>query len=159
MIEEELSSQIIDKNAYKTEIAKKYTSFLSQYPEIFSDLDDGSVFDFCLYDSIDEYDDESPVDVFNVLRNKQGIELKPGKANDSDLELALSINAVKKLIQSQTKVEYAQLLGKFYNEPDENEGWVDFMLHKRTQAIIDLGYGRFAKTAGILEDEDDIYSI
>ncbi len=159
MIEEELSSQIIDKNAYKTEIAKKYTSFLSQYPEIFSDLDDGSVFDFCLYDSIDEYDDESPVDVFNVLRNKQGIELKPGKAIDSDLELALSINAVKKLIQSQTKVEYAQLFGSFYNEPDENEGWIDFTLHKRTQAIIDRGYGRFAKTAGILEDEEDIYSI
>ncbi len=159
MLEEELSSQIIDKKAYKTEIAKKYTSFLSQYPDIFSDLDDGSVFDFCLYDSIDGYDDESPVDAFNVLRIKQGIEIKPGKAIDSDLELALSINAVKKLIQTQTKVEYAQLLGNFYNEPDENDGWIDFTLHKRTQAIIDMGYGRFAKTAGILEDEDDIYSI
>ncbi len=159
MLEEELTSQIIDKNAYKTEIAKKYTTFLSKYPEIFSDLDNGSVFDFCLYNSIEEYDEESPVDVFNVLRNGQGIEIKPGRAIDSDLELALSIDAVKKLLQTKDKVEYAQLLGNFYNEPDEKEGWIDFILHKRTQTIIDMGYGRFAKTAGILEDEDDIYSL
>ena len=30
---------------------------------------------------------------------------------------------------------------------------------KRTQTIIDMGYGRFAKTAGILEDEDDVYKL
>jgi hypothetical protein len=63
------------------------------------------------------------------------------------------------LIQTNNKIEYAQLLGRFYNEPDENEGWIDFMLHKRTQLLIDMGYGRFAQTAGILEDDDDIYSI
>ena len=56
-------------------------------------------------------------------------------------------------------MEYAQLLGKFYNEPHETDGWIDFKLHKRTQTLIDMGYGRFAKTAGILEDDDDIYSI
>ena len=155
----ELSSQVIDKKEYKTEIAKNYTAFLSKYLEIFSDLDIGSVFDFCLYDSIKAYDDESPVDVFNVLRNGQGIEIKPGKADGSDLELALSIYAVKKLLQTKDKVQYAKRLGTFYNEPDENKGWIDFILHKRTQTIIDMGYGRFAKTAGILENEDDIYSI
>jgi len=42
MLEDELTSQIIDKEAYKTEIAKKYTTFLAQYPEIFSDLISGS---------------------------------------------------------------------------------------------------------------------
>ncbi len=155
----ELSCQVIDEKEYKTEIAKKYTTFLSKYPEIFSDLDIGSVFDFCLYDSIKAYDDESPVDVFNVLRTGQGIEIKPGKADGSDLELALSIDAVKKLLQIKDKVQYAKLFGTFYNEPDENKGWIDFILHKRTQTIIDMGYGRFAKTAGILENEDDIYSI
>jgi len=161
MLEQKLKllSQLVDKDAYKTDIAKRYTTFLSQYPEIFSDLDNGSVFDFCLYNSIDEYDDLSPVDVFNVLRNGQGIEIKPGKANESDLELALSIDAVKKLLQTKDKEEYTKLLGTFYNEPDEEKGWIDFVLHKRTQAIIDMGYGRFAKTAGILEDEDDVYSI
>jgi len=48
MLEEEMTSQIIDKKAYKTEIAKKYTTFLAKYPEIFSDLVNGSDFDFCL---------------------------------------------------------------------------------------------------------------
>jgi hypothetical protein len=159
MIEEGLTSQIIDQNKYKTEIAKKYTTFLSKYPEIFSDLISGSDFDFALYDSIETYDNRTPVDVFHVYSNGHGIEIKPGHAVDSDLELALSIDAVKKLIQTNTKEEYAKLLGKFYNYPDEKKGWVDFFLYKRTQTLIDMGYGKFAQTAGILNDDDDIYSI
>lgn len=156
MTEEELTSQIIDKKAYKTEIARNYTKFLAQYPEIFSDLINGSNFDFALYDSIETYDKESPVDIFNVYRNGNGIEIKPGRAFDSDLELALSVDAVKKLIQTKTKVEYAQLLGSFYDDPDEEKGWIDFVLHKRTQTLINMGYGKFAQTAGILKDDDDI---
>jgi len=156
MTEEELTSQIIDKKAYKTEIARKYTKFLGQYPEIFSDLINGSNFDFALYDSIETYDKESPVDIFNVYRNGNGIEIKPGRAVDSDLELALSVDAVKKLIQTKTKVDYAQLLGLFYDNPDEEKGWIDFVLHKRTQTLINMGYGKFAQTAGILKDDDDI---
>ncbi len=156
MTEEELTSQIIDKKAYKTEIARNYTKFLAQYPEIFSDLINGSNFDFALYDSIETYDKESPVDIFNVYRNGNGIEIKPGRAFDSDLELALSVDAVKKLIQTKTKVDYAQLLGLFYDNPDEEKGWIDFVLHKRTQTLINMGYGKFAQTAGILKDDDDI---
>ena len=159
MIEDELTSQIIDIDAYKTKLAKNYTMFLSKYPEIFSDLTNGSVFDFAIYDSLENYDEHSPLDVFNVLRNGKGIEIKPGKADDSDLELALSTEAIKKLIQTNTKVEYAELLGSFYNDPDEKKGWIDFELHKRTQMLINMGYGKFARTAGILSDEDDIYSI
>ncbi len=151
-----MTSEIKDKQEYKTEIAKKYTTFLAKYPEIFSDLINGSDFDFALYDSIEAYDKRSPVDIFNVYRNGNGIEIKPGKAVDSDLELALSINAVEKLIQTKTKVEYAQLLGSFYNNPDEKKGWIDFVLHKRTQTLIDMGYGKFAQTAGILKDDDEI---
>ena len=159
MLEKKLTNQIANINEYKTEIAKKYTSFLSKYPEIFSDLDNGSIFDFCLYNSIKDYFDKSPADTFNVLRNEHGIEIKSGRANESDLELALSIGAVKKLIQTDTKVEYAQLLGSFYNDPDEEKEWIDFTLHKRTQTLIDMGYGKFAKTAGILEDEDEVYKL
>ena len=138
---------------YKTEIANNYTAFLLKYPEIFSDLILGSNFDFAIYDSFGAYNDESPVDIFNVLCNGHGIEIKPGKAVNSDLELALSIKAIEKLIQTKTKVEYTKLFGYFYNEPDEETGWIDFVLHKRTQTLIDMGYGKFAKTAGILEDE------
>ena len=159
MLEEELTSQIIDQQKYKTELAKNYTTFLSKYPEIFSDLISGSDFDFALYDSIEAYDNRSPVDIFNVYCNGHGIEIRPGRADDSDLELALSIEAVKKLTQTKTKVEYAQLLGYFFNNPDEEKGWIDFILHKRTQILINMGYGRFARTAGILEDDDDVYSI
>jgi hypothetical protein len=156
MLKKEYTSH---KGAFKTELAKKYTSFLSKYPEIFSDLTSGSNFDFAIYDSIKAYDNRSPIDVFNVLCNRQGIEIKPGRANNGDLELALSIDAVKKLIQTGTKEEYAKLLGNFYNEPDEEKGWIDFFLHKRTQTLIEMGYGKFAQTAGILESDDDIFSI
>jgi len=47
-------------------------------------------------------------------------------------------------------------LGNFYNFPDEKKGWIDFFLNKRTQTLIDMGYGKFAKTAGILEDKDEL---
>lgn len=159
MSEEQLKSILRNQQAYKTELAKKYTNFLSKYPEIFSDLVSGSNFDFAIYKTIDEYDARAPLDIFNVYRNGQGIEIKPGRATDGDLELALSFSAVQKLIQTNNKVEYAQLLGSFYNDPDEEQGWIDFMLHKRTQLLIDMGYGKFAQTAGILEDDDEIYSI
>jgi hypothetical protein len=159
MAEDQLISKLINQEQFKTKLAKEYTTFLSQYPEIFSDLISGSNFDFALYNSIEEYDASAPQDIFNVYRNGQGIEIKPGRATDADLELALSVSAVEKLIQTKNKIEYAQLLGSFYNEPDETAGWIDFMLHKRTQLLIDMGYGKFAQTAGILEDDDDIYSI
>lgn len=151
-----MTSKIVDKETYKTKIAKEYTIFLSKYPEIFSDLINGSDFDFALYDSLETYDKRSPKDIFNVYRNRNGIEIKPGSAVDSDLELALSLDAVEKLIQTKTRVEYAQLLGSFYNYPDEKKGWIDFVLHKRTQTLIDMGYGKFAQTAGILKDDDEI---
>jgi len=159
MLNKQFSSYITDKDQFKTEIVKKYTTFLSQYPEIFSDLIRGSIFDFAIYDSLESYENELPIDIFNVLSNGNGIEIKPGKSEDGDLELALSIDAVEKLIQTKDKEEYAQLLGSFFNEPDEENGWIDFMLHKRTQILIDMGYGKFAQTAGILSDDDNIYSI
>jgi hypothetical protein len=159
MSEDQLKSVLYNQKAYKTDLAKKYTTFLSKYPEIFSDLISGSNFDFAIYKSIEEYEAHTPLDIFNVYCNGQGIEIKPGRATNGDLELALSVDAVEKLIQTKNKIDYAQLLGSFYNEPDEQNGWIDFMLHKRTQTLIDMGYGRFAQTAGILEDDDDIYSI
>ena len=154
MLDEGMTSKIVDQDSYKTKIAKKYTKFLAKYPEIFSDLISGSDFDFALYDSLDSYYKRSPVDIFHVYRNGNGIEIKPGSAVDGDLELALSIDAIEKLIQTETKVEYAELLGSFYNDPDEDKGWIDFMLHKRTQTLIEMGYGKFAQTAGILKDDE-----
>jgi hypothetical protein len=154
MSEEQIKRILRKHQVYKTELAKKYTTFLSQFPEIFSDLISGFRFDFAIYNSVEEYEARSPMDVFYIQGNGHSIELKPGRATSPDLEFALSKQAVEKLIQTNDKVEYTQLLGYFFNEPDEQKGWVDFILHKRTQTIIDLGYGRFAQTAGILKDDD-----
>ncbi|MFX1498619.1 MAG: hypothetical protein ACFFBH_13930 [Promethearchaeota archaeon] len=154
MLDKELTSQILGKNAYKTEIVKKYTNFLSKFPEIFSDLCSGSNFDFAIYKSIEAYDKRSPMDVFNVYRNDHEIEINPGRAKNPDIELALSVEAVNRLIQTTTKKEYVKLLGSFYNNPDEEKGWIDFFLQKRTLTLIQMGYGKFAQTAGILENDD-----
>jgi hypothetical protein len=156
MFEEGLKSVVVNQEEYKTELARKYTTFLSQFPEIFSDLVSGSCFDFAMYNSVKAYDAQSPIDVFHVYRNGIGIEVKPGKASNPDLQLALSVQAIEKLIQTKSKEQYAKLLGYFYNEPNEENGWIDFILYKRTQLLIDMGYGKFAQAAGILEDEKNL---
>jgi len=152
----DMSSQIIvQEDSIKSEIGQKYIKFLSKYPEIFADLTPSSIMDFAIYKSIEDLEEEAPpVFNFNVLRTNDGIEIKTGGADEPDLELALSITAVEKLIQNKTKNEYVEQFGLFYNEPDEDEGWIDFILHKRTKTLIKMGYGKFAEEAGILEDED-----
>jgi Fe-S oxidoreductase len=135
----------------------KYMAYLMQYPEIFSDLVDGSIMDFTIYEKIEDLENECPpIEAFNVARRLNGIEITGGRADSADLELALSTSAVKKLIECPTKDEYANLFGNFYNEPDEIEGWIDFVLNKRTKTLIKMGYGKFAEAAGILEDEDKV---
>jgi Fe-S oxidoreductase len=135
-------------------ISGKYMAYLGQYPDIFSDLVQGSVMDFTLYSKIEDLEAEcDPIEAFNVLRTEKGIDINPGRADNADLELALSLVAVGKLVTCPTKAAYAELFGKFYNEPDEVEGWIDFILNKRTKTLIKMGYGKFAEAAGILEDE------
>ncbi|MFX0136843.1 MAG: (Fe-S)-binding protein [Candidatus Hodarchaeota archaeon] len=155
-IEKEMESQILDESEYEIKIGKKYMKFLAKYPDIFSDLVKGSILDFAIYVKLDDLEEEKPLCCFNVLRTENGIELKSGKADDPDLELAVSTEAVNKLVLNKTKSDYAKQFGIFYNEPDEEEGWIDFVLHKRTKTLIKMGYGKFAEEAGILEDEDEI---
>nr|MDO8115258.1 (Fe-S)-binding protein [Candidatus Sigynarchaeota archaeon] len=138
-------------------IGAKYMEYLAKYPEIFSDLVQGSIMDFTIYNTITDMENKcEPVEAFNVSRSEIGISMNIGRADNADLELALSVKAVEKLTRCPTKSEYAQQFGKFYNEPDEIEGWIDFVLNKRTKTLIKMGYGKFAETAGILEDEDQV---
>jgi heterodisulfide reductase subunit D len=153
--QKELSSKVFDISQSKSEICQDYMEFLGNYPEIFSDLISSSDMNFAIYDSFENFEDENPMDIFHVKRDEEGIEIIWGRADDADLELALSREAVGKLIQTSTKKDYAKLFGDFYNEPDLDEGWIDFLLHKRTKTLIDMGYGKFAESAGILEDEED----
>jgi heterodisulfide reductase subunit D len=153
--QKELSSEVISDFNAKSEVVKEYMTFLGKYPEIFADLISDSDMDFAIYDSFEGFEKENPMDVFHVIRKDEGIEIQYGKADDADLELALSKEAVERLIKTGNKEDYAELFGQFYNEPDIEEGWIDFLLHKRTKTLIDQGYGKFAEAAGILEDEDD----
>nr|MDO8084259.1 (Fe-S)-binding protein [Candidatus Sigynarchaeum springense] len=140
-----------------TTTGSEYMAYLARYPDIFSDLVQGSIMDFTIYNKIEDLQAEcDPVEAFNVLRTDKGIDITPGRADSADLELALSVAAVKRLITCPTKAAYAEQFGKFYNEPDEVEGWIDFVLNKRTKTLIKMGYGKFAEAAGILEDEDSV---
>ncbi len=137
-------------------LTQEYILYLSKHPEIFSDLIPGSILDFTVYNSIDDFENElPPVGKFHVARLENKIEIHVGLADNPDLQLALSEGAVKELISSKTKKEYSLKFGNFYNDPEE-EFWIDFILHKRTRTLIQSGYGKFAEQAGILEDEDEI---
>ncbi|MBN2152565.1 MAG: (Fe-S)-binding protein, partial [Candidatus Lokiarchaeota archaeon] len=135
----------------------RYMAYLARYPDIFSDLVQGSVMDFTIYEKIDDLQAEcDPIEAFNVLRTERGIDIRPGRADSADLELALAVAAVEKLVTCPTKASYAEQFGRFYNEPDEAAGWIDFVLNKRTKTLIKMGYGKFAEAAGILEDDDAV---
>jgi len=136
-------------------LTQEYINYLSKTPEIFVDLVSGSVLDFVVYDTIDNFEDERPpLGKFHVVRLENKIEIHNGKADNADLQLALSEGAVQELIQSKTKKEYSHKFGQFYNDPEEDH-WIDFVLHKRTKTLIKMGYGKFAEEAGILEEDDD----
>ncbi|MHA1264983.1 MAG: (Fe-S)-binding protein [Candidatus Helarchaeota archaeon] len=136
-------------------LTQEYINYLSRHPEIFSDLVPGSVLDFTVYSSIDDFDEERPpVGNFHVIRLEDKIELYNGFADNPDLQLALSEGAVRELVNSTSKKEYSHRFGNFYNDPEE-ECWIDFILHKRTKTLIKMGYGKFAEEAGILEEEEE----
>lgn len=147
----------VDATAADAGTGGKYMAYLGQHPDIFVDLVEGSVMDFTIYDTIEYMEsDRDPTWAFHVTRTGEGILVERGRADTPDLQLALSTRAVERLIATGSKTEYASLFGSFYNDPDEERGWIDFVLHKRTKSLISMGYGKFAEAAGILEDEDAI---
>ena len=160
-LDESLTGTIIQKeSSFVThELTQNYITYLSQHPEIFSDLVPGSVLEFTIYDSIDAFEDEKPpTGAFHVVRLENEIEIHPGLADNSDLQLALSEGAVRELVLSKTKKEYSLKFGAFYNDPEE-EYWIDFLLHKRTKTLLKMGYGKFAEEAGILDEDEDLDSL
>ncbi|HMF31931.1 MAG TPA: hypothetical protein VKK79_10970 [Candidatus Lokiarchaeia archaeon] len=133
----------------------QYIEYLKNHADIFADLVAGSAFDFVLYRALEDYDSSSiPLFAFHVARTEDGIEVVPGKAPDPDLKLVLSLSAVQKLVQSPTKAVYAKQFGTFYNDPDVDAGWIDFIPIKGIKSLISLGYGKFAEETGIVENEN-----
>jgi heterodisulfide reductase subunit D len=130
-----------------------FPSYLESHPEIFEDLVIDSILDFAKFGSWNSFDKgEKPLSVFHVKRLQGGIEIKSGRAERADVALNFSPEAVKDLVASDNRDEYAKKFGRFYNEPTETK-WIDFILNKSTKTLIRMGYGRFAREAGILEEE------
>jgi Fe-S oxidoreductase len=158
---EDLTGAVIlpESESVENQCTQNYITYLGKYPEIFSDLVPGAILDFTIYDSIDSFEDEKPPKgAFYVKRSENSIEIHVGLADTPDLQLALSEGAVKELIQSKDKKAYSLKFGTFYNDPEE-EHWIDFILHKRTKTLLNMGYGKFAEAAGILDQEDDIENL
>lgn len=132
---------------------KEFPRYLEQHPEIFEDLAQDSILDFTTFNSWNSFDKgEKPLNVFNVRRAKVGIEIKPGRAERADVALNFSPETIEDLIASRDRDEYAKKFGRFYNEPSEIK-WIDFILNKSTKTLIRMGYGKFAREAGILEED------
>lgn len=130
-----------------------FPSYLENHPEIFEDLVIDSILDFAKFNSWNSFDKgEKPLSVFHVKRLQGGIEIKPGRAERADVALNFSPEAVRDLVASDNRDEYARKFGRFYNEPTETK-WIDFILNKSTKTLIRMGYGKFAREAGILEEE------
>jgi heterodisulfide reductase subunit D len=130
-----------------------FPRYLERHPEIFVDLVTDSILDFANFRSWDSFDKgEKPLSVFHVKRTQDGIEIKPGRAERADVALNFSPDAVKDLVASIDRDEYARKFGHFYNEPAEAK-WIDFILNKSTKTLIRMGYGKFAREAGILQEE------
>ena len=142
------------KHAEEVAVSKdRFPEYLGNHPEIFEGLITDSVLDFARFKSWDSFDKgEKPLTVFHVKRLRDGIEIKPGRAEVADVALNLSPGAVEDLISSRDSEEYAKKFGRFYNEPTETK-WIDFLLNKSTKTLIRMGYGKFAREAGILEEE------
>ena len=130
-----------------------FPRYLRDHPEIFVDLVTDSILDFASFRSWDSFDKgEKPIGVFHVRRVQEGIDIKPGRAERADVALNFSPDAVADLINSADRDEYAKKFGHFYNEPTDTK-WIDFILNKSTKTLIRMGYGRFAREAGILQEE------
>jgi hypothetical protein len=131
----------------------EFPSYLENHPEIFEDLITDSVLDFARFNSWNSFDKgEKPLSVFHVTRLQNGIEIRSGRAERADVALNLSPEAIRDLAASKDRDEYAKKFGRFYNEPSETK-WIDFILNKSTKTLIRMGYGKFAREAGILEEE------
>jgi heterodisulfide reductase subunit D len=131
-----------------------FPGYLERHPEIFVDLVTDSILDFASFKSWDSFDKgEKPMSVFHVKRTQGGIEIMRGRAERADVALNFSPDAIKKLVASKDRDEYAKKFGHFYNEPTEIE-WIDFILNKSTKTLIRMGYGKFAREAGILQEDE-----
>jgi hypothetical protein len=113
--------------------------YLRKHPLIFDGLKKDAVIDY-----------EISGDRFHVLvLDKGAIEVNPVRAENPDVELTFSEDAVRVLTSFSSEDEYAAQFGLFFKEPTDDR-WIRFNLRRNIVKLLMKGYRKFAQKAGLI---------
>ncbi|MEX2703046.1 MAG: (Fe-S)-binding protein [Candidatus Baldrarchaeota archaeon] len=127
----------------------KLMDYLNEHVEIFKGLRVGCKFN---YEIVDWKTQEPQLKFYvTVLESgeKPKIKISKGVADNPDVTIIISEPAAEKLVECKERSEYAELFGNFFNEPTDEE-YIDVILHRSTKELMKMGYGEFAKEAGLI---------
>jgi Fe-S oxidoreductase len=117
----------------------RFMSYLAEHPMIFDGLKKGAVIDYEISDSR-----------FHIeVVGKRQVEAKPHRAENPDVELMFSPDAVETLVTFDSEDEYAAQFGKFFKEPTDDK-WIRFNLRLNIVKLLMKGYRKFAQKAGLI---------
>ncbi len=120
-------------------LKEQFMSYLRDHPKIFDGLKPDAVIDYIVGE-----------DRFHVRVVKKGkIEVVPIRAENPDVELTFSEEAVRTLIQIPSEDDYAAQFGLFFKEPTEDK-WIKFNLRRNIVKLLMKGYRKFAQKAGLI---------
>jgi len=127
----------------------KLIDYLSKHVEIFRGLRVGCKFNYEIVD----WETQEPKLKFYVTVLESGekpkIKISEGVADNPDVTIIISEPAAKRLVACKDRSEYAELFGNFFNEPTDEE-FIDVILHRSTKELMKMGYGEFAREAGLI---------
>lgn len=123
----------------ESELKKQFMEYLSKHPLIFEGLKKEATIDY-----------EVEGQRFHVeVVGKNRIEVRPIRAENPDVELMFSPDAVRKLTAFQSEDDYAAQFGLFFKEPTDDE-WIKFVLRRNIVKLLMKGYRKFAQKAGLI---------
>jgi heterodisulfide reductase subunit D len=117
----------------------RFMEYLVQHPMIFDGLKEGAIIDYEIGDNRF---------YIEVVENRK-VEANPHRAENPDVELMFSPEAVKALVTFDSEDEYAAQFGKFFKEPTD-EKWIRFNLRLNIVKLLMKGYRKFAQKAGLI---------
>ncbi len=128
---------------------KRLMDYLNGHVEIFKGLRVGCKFNYEIVD----WKTQEPKLKFYVMVLESGerpkIKISMGAADNPDVTIIISEPAAEKLVKCEERSEYAEAFGNFFNEPTEEE-FIDVILHRSTKELMRMGYGEFAREAGLI---------
>lgn len=120
-------------------LKKRFMEYLMVHPKIFEGLKKDAAIDYII-DS----------DRFHVLVLENGnIEVNPIRAENPDVAITFSPEAVMKLIAIESEDDYAAQFGLLFKMPTGNE-WIKFNLRRNIVKLLMKGYRKFAQKAGLI---------